>query len=46
MGSGSCGVAASNTNRKFIGIELDPDYFAIAEQRINDALSKLSVEYA
>ena len=27
-------------------IELDPDYFAIAEQRINEALSKLSVEYA
>jgi len=46
MGSGSTGVAAINTNRKFIGIELDKDYFAIAEQRINEALSKLSVEYA
>lgn len=46
MGSGSTGVACVNTNRKFIGIELDPDYFAIAEQRINEALSKLSVEYA
>ena len=45
-GSGSTGVAALNTNRKFIGIELDPDYFKIAEQRINEALSKLSVEYA
>lgn len=39
MGSGSTGVAAVNTNRKFIGIELDPDYFAIAEQRINDAMA-------
>lgn len=39
MGSGSTGVACVNTNRKFIGIELDPDYFAIAEQRINDAMA-------
>lgn len=38
MGSGSTGVACVNTNRKFIGIELDPDYFAIAERRINDAM--------
>ena len=45
-GSGSTGVAALNTNRKFIGVELDPDYFKIAEQRINDVLSKSSVEYA
>jgi site-specific DNA-methyltransferase (adenine-specific) len=37
MGSGSTGVAAVNTNRNFIGIELDPDYFAIAEQRIQEA---------
>lgn len=37
MGSGSTGVAAINTNRKFIGIELDPDYFKIAEERINTA---------
>lgn len=38
MGSGSTGVACVNTNRKFIGIELDKDYFAIAGQRINDAI--------
>jgi site-specific DNA-methyltransferase (adenine-specific) len=36
MGSGSTGVAAKNTNRNFIGIELDPDYFKIAEKRINE----------
>jgi site-specific DNA-methyltransferase (adenine-specific) len=36
MGSGSTGVAAKNTNRNFIGIEQDDNYFEIAEQRIND----------
>ena len=36
MGSGSTGVACKNTNRDFIGIEMDADYFKIAEQRIND----------
>ena len=36
-GSGSTGVAAVNTNRSFIGIELDPDYFEIAKQRIGAA---------
>lgn len=34
MGSGSTGVACVNTNRKFIGIELDHEYFAIAKNRI------------
>lgn len=35
MGSGTCGVAARNTNRNFIGIERDEAYFAIASDRIN-----------
>ena len=39
MGSGSTGVACVNTNRNFIGIELDENYFKIAEQRINEALN-------
>ena len=37
MGSGSCGVASVNTNRNFIGIELDKGYFDIAKKRINEA---------
>jgi site-specific DNA-methyltransferase (adenine-specific) len=36
MGSGSTGVACKNTNRSFIGIEKDENYFKIAEQRINE----------
>lgn len=34
MGSGSTGVACKNTNRNFIGIELDEKYFNIAKERI------------
>ena len=36
MGSGSTGVACLNTNRNFIGIELDEDYFNIAKKRIEE----------
>lgn len=35
MGSGSTGVACLNTNRKFIGVEMDDGYFNIAVERIN-----------
>lgn len=34
MGIGGTGVACKNLNRGFIGMEIDPDYFRIAEQRI------------
>lgn len=34
MGSGSTGVACLNTNRRFVGIELDKNYFNIAKNRI------------
>jgi site-specific DNA-methyltransferase (adenine-specific) len=36
MGSGSTGVACLNTNRKFIGIELDEKYFNVAKERIKE----------
>ena len=41
MGSGSTGVACVNTNRRFIGIELDEGYFNIAKKRIEDAVNDL-----
>ena len=37
MGSGSTGVACVNTGRKFIGIELDDNYYSIAYNRIKEA---------
>lgn len=37
MGSGTTGVACANTGRKFIGIELDRDYYHIARKRIAEA---------
>ena len=40
MGSGTTGVACINTNRNFIGIELDDKYFEIAKQRISEAQNK------
>ena len=40
MGSASTGVACINTDRRFIGIELDDNYFAIAKHRIEKALKE------
>jgi len=40
MGSGTTGVACAQTGRRFIGVELDPDYFAIAEKRISEAYAQ------
>lgn len=36
MGSGTTGVACLQTNRNFIGIELDKDYYEVANKRIKD----------
>ncbi len=40
MGSGTTGVACVKEGRKFIGIELDPEYFDIACKRIRDAYAQ------
>ena len=40
MGSGSTGVACVNTNRKFIGIEMDENYFNISCDRIKEAINE------
>lgn len=38
MGSGTTGVACKNTNRAFIGVELDEKYFEIAKKRIEEGV--------
>lgn len=43
MGSGSTGVACINTNRDFIGIELDKNFFVIAKERIEKAKVDLEI---
>ena len=41
MGSGTTGVACANLGRKFIGIEIEPKYFDIACERIENAYSQM-----
>jgi len=43
MGSGSTGVACVQMGRNFIGIEIDENYFRIAEKRITDAQAQLKL---
>ncbi len=43
MGSGSTGVAAVNTGRNFIGMELDIGYFEAAKRRIEEAKEQLRI---
>lgn len=40
MGSGSTGVAAVRAGKKFVGVEIRPDYYAMALQRISAAQSQ------
>ena len=44
MGSGTTGVACKNTNRNFIGIELDETYFNIAKERIENHTKQLGIK--
>lgn len=43
MGSGTTGVACKKLNRNFIGIEIVPEYFEIAKERINETKTQLSM---
>lgn len=43
MGSGSTGVACVETDRDFVGIELDDKYYSIAEQRIENSFMKKGI---
>ena len=45
MGSGTTGVACVQTGRNFIGVEIDPTYFAIAEKRIKEAQMQPRLEF-
>ena len=43
FGSGTTGVACINTRRSFVGIEIDGDYFNLAQRRIADARRRLAL---
>ena len=45
MGSGTTGVACVQLGRNFIGCEIDPDYFKIAERRIKDAQAQMLLPF-
>ena len=45
MGSGSTGVACINTNRNFIGFELDENYFNIAKERLESTTQTTIFDY-
>ena len=46
MGSGTTGAACVSLEKDFIGCEIDPDYFAIAERRIKQAQEARQLEFA
>lgn len=43
MGSGTTGIACINTNRRFLGVEIDENYFDIAQQRIESAIKEKTI---
>ena len=44
FGVGWTPVACCRTGRRFVGMELNPEYFAIAEKRLQDELGKTKIE--
>lgn len=44
MGVGSCGVAALDLNRRFIGVEINKDYFCAAKKRIDETMEKYDTD--
>lgn len=46
MGSGTTGVACVKLNRSFIGMEISPEYFSIAEKRIAEAQRQMLLPLA
>ena len=46
MGSGTTGVACVRLNRNFIGIEINPAYFEIAQRRIAEAQAQMTLNFA
>jgi DNA modification methylase len=44
MGSGTTGVAAVNTGRRFVGCEMREDYYQIAARRIAEAQQQIRME--
>ncbi len=43
MGTGTTGLACIETQRYFLGIEMNPEYYSIAENRINQAQMQLNL---
>lgn len=43
MGSGTTGVVAKQLGRNFIGVEIDPSYFEMATQRIENTTVELNL---
>lgn len=44
-GSGTTAIACLKSNRRFIGIEINPDYFQIAKERVQNELSQLTFPF-
>ena len=45
MGSGTTAIACINTNRRFVGTEIDELYFNMAKKRVNEKLSENGEQY-